>query len=407
MSAVPVHVFDEQMGLGNSMTHRDPAEPGNPFLQVCTRDERPTAMQEGETLISVGDAQMQSRERAAISSPPSGINKGCPLSGPMYFHPDDCSDGEAVDRPMGTPEGPPAVPVLTGDQQVPPAQKVRVTMATWNLAGVCARDVAAVFDHVVQCDVVAVQEFPKQPAGWKTIETDAYSMIVHQNHAMYRGVGFMYRKKQFMLVQKLATQRGMWAKLRHVQSGVAVWIGSLHLPNSEPKEEIQRNMGEFAKQLPKGADRAVALGDFNIQFKWREGVEGVQTDVLSSKWAMLRQCMAEVGLQQVAPAAAQMHLPTFHSRKGSTQIDGAFLSGNVNVTMDIQQGSRHEVGTDHDRVQLAVTLKAVWGAPPKSKETWWAQDATVYPSPTPGHPRVACACCTAHQAPFSWTQVPP
>ena len=46
-------------------------------------------------------------------------------------------------------------------------EKAHIRVASWNLAGVSAKDIETVFAHVVDCDVVAVQEFPKQEAGWK------------------------------------------------------------------------------------------------------------------------------------------------------------------------------------------------------------------------------------------------
>ena len=59
-------------------------------------------------------------------------------------------------------------------------EKVSMRAASWNLAGVSTKDIETVFAHVVDCDVVAVQEFPKQAAGWKIITGDKFHGIIHQ-----------------------------------------------------------------------------------------------------------------------------------------------------------------------------------------------------------------------------------
>ena len=60
------------------------------------------------------------------------------------------------------------------------------------------------------------------------------------------------------------------------------------------------------------------------------------------------------------PGLDQLHTPTFHSRKGNvsdTQIDGAFCSQMAVGCLTIMESSRHEIGTDHDRVEVVVTIK--------------------------------------------------
>ena len=73
-----------------------------------------------------------------------------------------------------------------------------------------------------------------------------------------------------------------------------------------------------------------------------------------------------------------MHATTFHSRKGnvaSTQIDGAFVSNTRNQTLRIEEGSRHEAGTDHDRAVVRGWLtgeraaRVVVGGPRVVKES--------------------------------------
>ena len=257
------------------------------------------------------------------------------ISGPKFFGPQHENDDAASDLDGA------ADPAETGDakksHECSPqkccketAEKVSLTVASWNLAGVSKKAIETVFGHVAECDAAAVQEFPKQTVGWKTISGERYQGIIFQNYLMYRSVGVMYRTDRFQLRKKSSAQRGVWVLLKHVGTGELLWIGSLHLPNNEPKEEIARQLGEFAKAGPKLGERAVILGDFNVQFKWRSGGTGIEPDILAPKWAALRQCFAEAGFQQAPPQEAQFSAPTFHSRKGtvsSTQIDGVFVAG--------------------------------------------------------------------------------
>ena len=57
-----------------------------------------------------------------------------------------------------------------------------------------------------------------------------------------------------------------------------------------------------------------------------------------------------------------MNKATFHSRKGDvacTQIDGSFVANCPARVLHIDMESRHEVGTDHDRVGVQCWLKGV------------------------------------------------
>ena len=238
-------------------------------------------------------------------------------------------------------------------------EKAQVALASWNLAGVSTKDIQSIFAHVIDCDVVAVQEFPKKVAGWKTITGERFHGITHQNYSMYRGVGVLYRGDRFRLLQKTSAARGVWVKLQHIQTQQQMCVGSVHLPNNEAKEEVARLLDEFLRVKPKGVQLAVVLGNFNVQFSWREENQKVVPGVVSAKWVALRQGMVQAGLQQVMPSLQQMNTATFHSRKGavaSTQIDEAFVTGPGGPRLHIQVNSRHEIGTDHDRVEMVVGL---------------------------------------------------
>ena len=305
-----------------------------------------------------GNGDQRCTERFLANQSLASGHSSCPvpITGPKYFfqlEDEPCSDGPAAGFvPRHDAECEDATKVPQGD--------VSVRIASWNVAGIRSKTVQLVFDQLIECDIVSVQEFPKQDAGWKTVEGDVFRGLVHQNYSMYRGVGILYKADKFQLLKRKAAARGMWALLRHVGSGTELWVGSVHLPNSEPREEVQRLMKQVVDLLPKNAEKAILLGDFNVQFSWRQADGGVNPGAMTAKWAGVRQQLVEAGFLQLPPGPTQTTTPTFHSRKGnvaSTQIDGAFLKGHGQCNLDIQEGSRHQVGTDHDRVEVQLRIK--------------------------------------------------
>ena len=106
----------------------------------------------------------------------------------------------------------------------------------------------------------------------------------------------------------------------------------------------------------------MAAGDFNTHFRWCLDKQGeVRPGEISAKWGDLRQIAAEAGFYQATPGPEQLTTPTFHSRKGNitnTQIDGMFLANGPDKGMlIIEEQSRNEVGTDHDRIHSTVWVK--------------------------------------------------
>ena len=263
------------------------------------------------------------------------------------YAPSDVDPEEAVPfREEDFDQEPPAVQ----GSQLPTGHAVDI--GTWNLAGTCEKKVKPLLSHVPCCDVLAVQEFPRQKHTWQILKGDVLNAVLFQHVLMYRAVGIFYKRELFHLKRKVSTNKGVWLRLLHKPSQKHIWVGSVHLPNSEPREEINRFATEFFGVERQRGEMAFAMGDFNTQFRWCDGVGGVVPGEISAKWGDLRQIAAEAGFEQAAPSSEQMHTATFHSRKGnvaSTQIDGAFVSNTHNRTLQIEEESRREAGTDHDR----------------------------------------------------------
>ena len=146
---------------------------------------------------------------------------------------------------------------------------VSIPISTWNLAGAGKKKVKGIITTVFEHDIVAVQEYPKQTAGWRAVDHGRMSAILYQDTMMYRAVGVMYDKHKFRCRKRKWSNRGVWVLLEHLEGSRELWIGSLHLPVNEVIEEIYRFIDEFMAALPVTHLPAVMLGDMNTHFKWR------------------------------------------------------------------------------------------------------------------------------------------
>ena len=81
---------------------------------------------------------------------------------------------------------------------------------------------------------------------------------------------------------------------------------------------------------------------------------------LHGKWAKLRQSAAEREFPQVAPSESDLLSATFVPRRAgvaATQIEGMFCARCHAAPLEIQQDSRNEIGTDHERVTGVMVMK--------------------------------------------------
>ena len=293
-----------------------------------------------------------------FSPPTCDPCRGAPITGPKYFIPDIVyapSDVDPADVLHIPEDSPPSQQNLEVDRLQRVFAEVRI--ASWNVAGTSAKRVKTLISADLQADVIAIQEYPKMDAGWRHLKGERFNGLVFQNYFMCRAIGVLYDAKKFHLRGRRSSQRGIWVQLQHIETSQSIWIGSIHVPNNEGREECRRLVDQFMKELPKNATGA-AMGDFNTHFRWVVADGACVPSIISGKWSDLRQCMAEYGFQQVPPSPEQADAPTFHSRKGnvsSTQIDGRFVKG-LQGRLEICEDSRVEVGTDHDRIVLSGVL---------------------------------------------------
>ena len=168
------------------------------------------------------------------------------ITGPKYFVPDivyapsDVEPEEVLNipedslpqqEPRGMDRSPPSQEHLDVDATCRAVSALK--LASWNVAGINAKKVKTLISADVDADVIALQEYPKMDAGWHHLKGDRYHGLLFQNYYMYRAVGVLFDAKKFHLRGRKSSERGAWVKLQHVETSKMVWIGSVHLPNSE------------------------------------------------------------------------------------------------------------------------------------------------------------------------------
>ena len=236
----------------------------------------------------------------------------------------------------------------------------RVSVSSWNLAGASKKKVVGVATTVLVSDILAAQEYPKMSVGWHTTTHEHVSAVLRQDILMYRAVGVMYNNTKFSVLKRRKASKGIWVLLRHKESAREIWVGSVHLPVNDVVEELERFQSEFLNVLPATCSPCVLLGDFNTHFTWDMEKDVVAPKKLRSRWSKLKQGAAERGLEQVAPDEQDMRKPTFVSRKqgvAATQIDGMFCARCLTLPLRIHTDSRHEVGTDHERIAGEIVFR--------------------------------------------------
>ena len=280
-----------------------------------------------------------------------------------------------------------------------------LSVATWNLAGAGKKKIKGIVATEFQHDIAAVQEYPRQEVGWHVIDHGRMSAVLHQDVMMYRAVGIMYDKCKFRVRKRKHAAKGVWVLLEYRECGREMWVGSLHLPVNEVVEEVERFTAEFLAALPATDSPALMLGDMNTHFTWRVQQGIAQPRHIHSRWSKLRQATVERGFTQVSPCNEDIQTPTFIPRRAgasSTQIDGIFAARCHVTPAQVEKDSRHEIGTDHERVMAEVLLRGVRTRDDSRHKAGGPRKVVSTPPPQPHiDDKVLSKLATTHTRPAS------
>ena len=83
---------------------------------------------------------------------------------------------------------------------------------------------------------------------------------------MYRAVRVFHKTNIFRPCRKEKTSRKIWVRLPRKTTKKRLWVGSVHVPSNDTREETARMVFELFNVVKKGSDTTYAMSDFNIQF---------------------------------------------------------------------------------------------------------------------------------------------
>ena len=252
------------------------------------------------------------------------------------------------------------MPEPAGDQQAK-----HVFHGSWNLGGVKLdtlpkgiREAELVAKH--KLDVLSLQEVPRADAGWACSHEEGWTIHAFREDSSWRGAGICFRTREWTLMAKKATGRGVWCKLRRAEDGSCIWIGSAHLTQGCTVEQHASEVHEFIQQMPVLFSPVVVGIDANTPFAWVANEEGSEEAVgIETKGDNMLGVFFEKGLRLSPPPREQHRLPTCRPRKQDVQGRHIDVVGGLEGKAQgygIIRDSHRFVGSDHDLVYQRVEI---------------------------------------------------
>ena len=205
---------------------------------------------------------------------------------------------------------------------------------------------------------MGLQEVPRAKPGWMWREIDKMGMWSYQHDDTWRGTGIAFHMDRWVVMRKLHCSAGCWFRVRHIQSGSEMWLGSVYIAPHEPMIEHQNLMRGMLSSLPATTLPTALLGDVTAPIKWSD--EPTVPLGESGKCKMFLDVGAEFGFQMVPPGVDQRDQATSRPRKENVvgrQIDFCLTKHATTDFLKIVSDSCHAIGTDHDAVMVECHLR--------------------------------------------------
>ena len=206
-------------------------------------------------------------------------------------------------------------------------------------------------------DVISLQEVPRAAEGWSLDVEEGWTIHSHRAPSSWRGTGICYRSRDWALVAKKASDRGVWCKLQRVSDSSQLWIGSVHLTQGSTVEVHATEVHEFMEQALRDASRVVVGMDTNTPFSWVAKQGEVEAVGGETKGENLIGKLMEGGLRLSPPPKEQHHLPTCRPRKEDAKGRHIDVVGGIQGECEgkgIVCDSYLFAGSDHDLVYQQV-----------------------------------------------------
>ncbi|CAE7233474.1 unnamed protein product [Symbiodinium sp. CCMP2592] len=281
-------------------------------------------------------------------------------------HGDVCADlmGESLRDPSDaalSASGPGPCSQLAGQVQ----SGERLPILGWNVGGAdlfaLPKAVRDVLGRTFQKDeLVVLQEVPRVKAGWSFQEVAGRRVVSHQAADQWRGTGLWYDTKEWCILRKLGTKKGTWLKLRRLQGGEELWLGTCHLSPGTSVAQFEIEAQDHFESLPVNARTVVFQGDVNTGFTWAEDRDGVDAVAKEGKGHILHKILMERGLKLGVPQPDQFLTPTSRPRDSKRQgqcVDVMSFKGIRFQSWHIHVDSHMKVGTDHEMCESVFKVR--------------------------------------------------
>ncbi|CAE7428891.1 unnamed protein product [Symbiodinium sp. CCMP2456] len=110
--------------------------------------------------------------------------------------------------------------------------------------------------------------------GWNAKPIGQWKMVGHRVESEWRGTGVLFKKDSWTLMRRLKAERGTWYRLRHVQEGSELWVGSLYLKPELSQDGHAVAVRDLLRALPTTNLPGILSGDTNSALSWGEDESG-------------------------------------------------------------------------------------------------------------------------------------
>ena len=241
-------------------------------------------------------------------------------------------------------------------------------VSQWNLGG---QNIDTLGIILRESDLITVQEVARDEPGWTEHNNDDFYWLLHRHESHYRGVGIGIAQDLLdCVVEKVASDRGMWALLRVKGLGRVV-LGSLHCHTGATQRTYASSVHQFFNTFKrKWKGYPVVLGvDVNEVPTWQHGDDEdfhiVNTNVNIES---LLEEASHLGMKAVTPVDRDLLTPTHYPRdptRRGRQIDMLFVKSLSTTRSKIRPDLRHCIGSDHAEMNCelltAGTRFQKWG----------------------------------------------
>ena len=212
------------------------------------------------------------------------------------------------------------------------------------------------FPSSAECgaQVWGLQEVPRAESGWQNEEHAGWTFLQYRAESMWRGTAIGYKTSEWAILKRTAHGRGFWVRMRHVDSGVQMRMGTAHFTQGCQHMQHVSEVQACFEALPPTALPAFLAADSNASIGWHQGENGEQQAFgKDGKGVAMLDVMSSREMQVADVQEEQSRLPTSRPRKQGVQgkvIDFIAAARAVTGPVWVEENSCHIIGTGHELI---------------------------------------------------------